>query len=80
MKKSDMRKAYDKAIIQYNKAECALQIFASSIVFKGFDKYEPRIGFVNEDCIILTYNYSEIDGEEAIKIMESKGCITPDDF
>ena len=35
MKDKEMRKAYDKAIRQWVKADSALQVFASHIVFRG---------------------------------------------
>lgn len=80
MKDKEMRKAYDKAIRQWVKADSALQVFASHIIFKGFDDFLPTIGYVSEGCISVAYDYSEIDAEVAIEIMETKGCITPDDF
>ena len=86
MKKSEMRKAFDKAIRKLNEADCAVQNFASYIVFKGYpyDK-EPQVSAVDETCIIVTKEneYGEINemsAEEAIVLMETKGCITPDDF
>ena len=36
MKKSEMRKAFDKAIRKLNEADCAVQEFASYLVFKGY--------------------------------------------
>ena len=86
MKKSEMRKAFDKAIRKLNEADCAVQEFASYLVFKGYpyDK-EPQVSAVDETCIIITKEggYGEMDemsAEEAIVLMETKGCITPDDF
>lgn len=84
MKDKKMRKAYDKAIKAIVVADSALQEFGKFIVFKGFGEIEPSIGFVNEYCIAISYSdvdeIHEIDAEEAMNIMEAKGCITPDDF
>ena len=81
-----MRKALDKAIRKLNEAESAVQVFASYIVFKGYDwEKEPRVGFVSESCVAITREDDdgqllELSAEEAIILMEQKGCITPDDF
>lgn len=80
MKDKEMRKAYDKAIRQWVKADSALQVFASHIVFRGFGEFLPTIGYVSEGCISIAYDCSEIDAEVAIGIMEAKGFIAPDDF
>ncbi len=79
-----MRKALDKAIRKLNEAEAAVQEFASYIVFEGYE-YEPKVGFVSEGCVAVTRDGEdgellEISAEEAIILMERKGCITPDDF
>lgn len=79
-----MRKAYNKAIKKIVDANSALQNFATFITFKDFGEFEPSIGFVNEYCIVVSYSdvdqIHEISGEEAMRIMSEKGCITPDDF
>ncbi len=80
-----MRKALDIAIQRMNEAESALQRFASFIEFHGFCEFEPRVGFVNEESIIISFDnedgsLGELSAEEAINIMESRGFITPDDF
>lgn len=84
MKKSEMRKAYDKAIKKIVEADLALQEYGRFIVFKGFGEFEPSIGFVNECLIAISYSNNgeihEIDGADAIEIMAKNGCITPDDF
>lgn len=86
MKKSEMRKAFDKAIRKLNEADCAVQEFASHIVFKGYQwEREPQVSAVDETCIIITKEdengeMCEMSAEEAIVLMEKKGCITPDDF
>lgn len=84
MKKSEMRKAYDKALKKIVEADLALQEFGKFIVFKGFGEFEPTIGFVNECCVAISYSdmdrIYEIDGADAIEIMAKNGCITPDDF
>ena len=86
MKESEMRKAFDKAIRKLNEADCAVQEFASYLVFKGYPlDREPQVSAVNETCIIITrekedYDMIEMSAEEAIVLMETKGCITPDDF
>ena len=84
MKNQEMRKAYDKAIKKIVEADSALQKFGKFIKFEGFGEFEPIIGFVNEYCIVISYSdldrIHEMDGADAINIMEQKGCITPDDF
>lgn len=79
-----MRKALDKAIKQWQKADGALQIFGSYIRFDGFGEFEPKIAFVSENSIILSFDGDgellELSAEEAIVLMETKGCITPEDF
>lgn len=86
MKNKEMRKAFDKAIRKLNEADCAVQEFASYLVFKGYpyDK-EPQVSAVDETCIIITKEIGygemkEMSAEEAIILMETKGCITPDEF
>lgn len=55
MKKSEMRKAFDKAIRKLNEADCAVQEFASYLVFKGYPlDREPQVSAVDETCIIIT--------------------------
>lgn len=84
MKSQEMRKAYDKAIKKIVEADSALQEFGKFIKFEGFGEVKPSIGFVNEYFIAISYStldeIFEIDGADAISIMEQKGCITPDDF
>ena len=86
MKKSEMRKAFDKAIRKLNEADCAVQEFASYLVFKGYPlDREPQVSAVDETCIIITKEegfggIDEMSAEEAMVLMETKGCITPDDF
>ena len=86
MKNKAMRKSFDKAIRKLNEADCAVQEFASHIVFKGYPlDREPQVSAVDETCIIITrekedYEMIEMSAEEAIVLMETKGCITPDDF
>lgn len=86
MKKSEMRKAFDKAIRKLNEADCAVQEFASYLVFKGYPlDREPQVSAVDETCIIITKEdrfgeMDEMSAEEAMVLMETKGCITPDDF
>lgn len=86
MKKSEMRKAFDKAIRKLNEADCAVQVFASYLVFKDFPlDREPQVSSVDETCIIITKEegfggMNEMSAEEAMILMETKGCITPDDF
>ena len=86
MKKSEMRKAFDKAIRKLNEADCAVQEFASYLVFKGYPlDREPQVSAVDETCIIITkeegfVGMDEMSAEEAMVLMETKGCITPDDF
>ena len=81
-----MRKALDEAIKKLNEAEAAIQVFASHIVFKGYNwEKEPKIGFVSEGSIAITRQdedgfFLELSPEEAILLMEKKGCITPEDF
>lgn len=82
-----MRKAFDKAIRKLNEADCAVQEFASYLVFKGYHyEREPQVSAVDETCIIITREecgygeMREMSAEEAIVLMETKGCITPDDF
>lgn len=54
MKKSEMRKAFDKAIRKLNEADCAVQEFASYLVFKGYPlDREPQVSAVDETCIII---------------------------
>ncbi len=76
----EARKALDNAIKQWVKADVALQYFSSYFVFDGFGEFEPKIAFVGEDSILLSYEDGELYAEEAIKIMEANGCITPNDF
>ncbi len=85
MKAKDMRKAYDKAIKKMVEADSALQDFGKFIIFEGFGEYEPKIGFVSEGCILISMDGEdgellEMSAEEAINLMETKGCITPYDF
>lgn len=86
MKKSEMRKAFDKAIRKLNEADCAVQEFALYLVFKGYPlDREPQVSAVDETCIIITKEegfggMDEMSAEEAMVLMETKGCITPDDF
>ena len=81
-----MRKAFDKAIRKLNEADCAVQEFASYLVFEGYPwDGEPQVSAVDETCIIITKEnkfgeMDEISAEEVMILMETKGCITPDDF
>lgn len=80
-----MRKAYKKAIKKMLEADSALQDFSSFIRFEGFGEFEPKIGFVSEGCILISMDGEdgellELSAEEAINLIETKGCITPDDF
>lgn len=85
MKLKDMRKAYDKAIKKMLEAESVLQYFSSFIKFEGFGEFEPKVGFISEGCILISMDGEdgellELSAEDAINLMETKGCITPDDF
>lgn len=79
MKNVELRNALSKAEMAYNKAEMAIQYFAGMLVFAGFNSIEPIVGYIS-DGILITYENEELYAEQAIELMEEKGCITPDDF
>lgn len=79
-KQTNFHKALQKAINAYIKADIELQNFASLLKFEGFDWQEPKIAFVNEDSILITYENEEIYAEDAIGLMEKNRKITIEDF
>lgn len=79
-KQTNFHKALQKAINASIKADIELQTFASLLKFEGFDLQEPKIAFVNEDSILITYEDEEMYAEEAIRLMEQNGVITLEDF
>ncbi len=73
---------FKSAYSSLNKAECALQTIWNNLIFEGFEPEDlPNISSGTSGSeIFLEYRGKELHEEEIINLMESNGCITPDNF
>lgn len=77
--KRELRKAVQRAFDLDDKLSAAIQKVESFLVYKGFD-IEPQASMCHGGEFILEYRGSEIFIEQAIKLMEMRGYIEPNDF
>lgn len=75
-----LRNAIKKAEHKQNEADIALQSICKHLAFSGFRNNEPNLSMASGNEIILEWNGSEMNVNEIIDRMESRGYITPDDF
>lgn len=77
--KRELRKAVQKAFDLDDKLSAAVQKVESLLVYKGFD-IEPQASMCHGGEFILECRGSEIFIEQAVKLMETRGYIEPNDF
>lgn len=76
-----LRRAVQDAYKLYNKASIAIQKIETYMIYSGFrDGNEPDVSMCTGGELILVYQGQEMFVEDAIRIMEEVGYITPDDF
>ena len=76
-----LRTAIKTAEDKYCEADSAVQKVRNHLVFKGFDfDDEPNIAMCNGNELILEYNGGELNANQIIDCMETKGCISKEDF
>ena len=75
-----LRTLVKKAECKGNELFTILQNIEKQLVFCGFKNTVPHVLRCNNNDIILEYNGSEIDIQDAIQIMEKVGYITKEDF
>lgn len=75
-----LRKIIKTAEEKYCEADIAVQEVWRHLVFKGFD-YEPTIDVCNgSNELILTHEGKELNANQIIDCMETKGFISEEDF
>lgn len=75
-----LRKSIKTAEDKYNEADAAVQEIWRLLVFKGFVD-EPTIDMCNgSNELILTYEGREMNANQIIDCMETKGFISKEDF
>mgnify|MGYP000583627363 CR=1 FL=1 len=75
-----LRNAIKKAEDKQNEADLALQAIWKHLAFSGFRDSEPNLSLASGNEIILEWNGSEMNVNEIIDYMESRGYIMPNDF
>lgn len=76
-----LRSSIEKAYTLQNAIDSQLQIIERQFIYKGFlDEDLPSASMCTGGELILEYHGSEIFVEEAVKLMELYGYISPNDF
>lgn len=79
-KNIELRNVIKNAEEKYCEASSALQLISLYVVFQGFDDETPEISIASGDEIIAVYKGRELDRNEIIELMETRGFIIPEDF
>lgn len=81
MKNTKLRNATQKVFDLDVELSQAIQKVEQLLIYKGFKEWdEPQASVCLGGEFILEYKGSEIFIEQAIKLMETKGYIEPNDF
>lgn len=81
MRQERLRSAIVRAYDLHNKADSAISIVASLLVFRDFEyEDEPVASITSSGEFILEWHGYEIPIESAVTIMERIGYIQPTDF
>lgn len=77
----EKRKAITRAQSALSRANLAVQAIFPLFEFRGFENEDLLgISYTSGDEICLTYGKKEIYIEDALRIMEVRCYLTPDDF
>lgn len=76
-----LRNAIRRAEDIDNRLSVAIQNIEELLVYEGFDDFEePELSMASGSELILVWRGHEIHSNIVLDIMESNGCITPQDF
>ena len=76
-----LRNAIKRAEDIDNRLSVAIQNIEALLVYEGFDDIdEPELSMLSGGELVLVWRGHEIHSNIVLDIMESNGCITPQDF